>query len=135
MKFLYIFFLLSVMSTAKKVVLVTGGNKGIGKGIVSELLKQKSDVHVILGSRDLERGTESARDIIDDIGGDISNRISVVQLDVTDDSSVTNAAAKVSESHGKIYGVINNAGVGFNRSPEETCATNVYGLVWVVDEC
>ena len=40
---------------ASKVILVTGGNKGIGLAIVETLLKQLPEAIVLLGSRDAGR--------------------------------------------------------------------------------
>ena len=40
---------------AGKVILVTGGNKGIGLAIVETLLKQLPEALVLLGSRDAGR--------------------------------------------------------------------------------
>ena len=40
---------------ASKVILVTGGNKGIGLAIVETLLKQLPEALVLLGSRDAGR--------------------------------------------------------------------------------
>ena len=41
----------------KKVILVTGANKGIGLAIVETLLQQLPDAVVLLGSRDASRGS------------------------------------------------------------------------------
>ena len=40
----------------KKVILVTGANKGIGLAIVETLLQQLPEAVVLLGSRDASRG-------------------------------------------------------------------------------
>ena len=47
----------------KKLVLVTGGNKGIGKAICKGLLLQHPSIHVILGSRDLDNGQRASSEI------------------------------------------------------------------------
>ena len=47
---------LSMNDMPVKRVLVTGGNKGIGKAICARLLADHPDVYVILGSRNAERG-------------------------------------------------------------------------------
>ena len=41
-----------------KVILVTGGNKGIGLAIVEALLQEVENSVVLLGSRDAVRGQE-----------------------------------------------------------------------------
>ena len=37
--------------TSRKIVLVTGSNKGIGYGIIESLLEKKSNLRIILTSR------------------------------------------------------------------------------------
>ena len=69
----------------KKVVLVTGGNRGIGKAICKGLLRQHpGDVHVMLGSRDLDNGRKAAADIsflnITDVSSCISRPRRVLRL-------------------------------------------------------
>ena len=120
----------SVMSLHdKNVILVTGGNRGIGKAICKGLLTQHpADVHVILGSRNLENGRQAAADIsllkITD-----SPRITVIQLDVTSDSSVKAAAKLVSSMGCKLYGIVNNAAVSpcTSTSCKDLLDTNYFG--------
>jgi len=50
----------------------------------------------------------------------------VLELDVADAASVQSAAERVAEG-GALYGLCNNAGVGFGRGFDETLATNLYG--------
>ena len=44
----------------KRVILVTGGNRGIGKAIVEGLAKS-SDNEVLLGCRDTDEGSKIAK--------------------------------------------------------------------------
>jgi NAD(P)-dependent dehydrogenase (short-subunit alcohol dehydrogenase family) len=46
--------------TADKLILITGGNKGIGREICAGLLAEASDVHVLMTARSIERD-ESGR--------------------------------------------------------------------------
>ena len=94
-----------------KRILVTGANKGIGLAIVQALLQHHTDTFVLLGSRDLERGEQAMRALLD-TNAAWQNRVDVVQLDVTDDISVRNAADSISQQFGQtpLYGLVNNAG-------------------------
>ena len=85
----------------KKIALVTGANRGIGL----EIVRQLADLgwEVILGSRDPQKGAEAA--------AGMSGAIHVQALDVTNDESVAQAAAKVHKQFGRLDVLINNAGV------------------------
>ena len=95
-------------ATATKAFLVTGANKGIGLAITKALLDRSASV--FLGSRDLGRG-EAAKA---SIKADQADRVTVVQLDVTDPASITKAVSAVQAKLGgeKLAGIINNAGKG-----------------------
>lgn len=106
------------------------GNKGIGKGICEKILKDHADTFVLLGSRDSARGQEAVDSIVEKLGESVSGRIESVEVDVTNEESVRSAAASVSAKYGSgsLYGIVNNAGIGFGNQIDDILATNVYGL-------
>lgn len=105
-------------ASALRTILVTGANKGIGRALVQTIVDAHVDVNVLLGSRDVALG-EKARAAIG------CERVSVLQLDVSDDESVRRA---VEECKGiPIYAIVNNAGIGFGRGFYDTINTNYIG--------
>jgi NAD(P)-dependent dehydrogenase (short-subunit alcohol dehydrogenase family) len=108
-------------SSGRRIVLVTGGNKGIGRAVCERLLSEWTDTSVILGSRDVERGRAAAADIVAQTGCDPS-RVSCLCIDTASDESVRTAALQLqdtlkngqTEEKGEpvlLYGIVNNAGV------------------------
>jgi 3-oxoacyl-[acyl-carrier protein] reductase len=87
-----------------KVVLVTGASRGIGRGI-SEALGA-AGATVVLGARD-EAKLADAVEAIGAAGG----KASAVPLDVCNRDSVDSAINTVLERHGRIDGLVNNAGI------------------------
>ena len=69
----------------KPVALVTGANQGIGLQIAKDLAGH--GFTLLVGSRDLERGEAAAREVGPDAHA--------LQLDVTDQASITAAAERV----------------------------------------
>jgi NAD(P)-dependent dehydrogenase (short-subunit alcohol dehydrogenase family) len=96
--------------------LITGANKGIGFAAARQL--GGSEVKVLIGARDPEKGRDAAERLCDQ-GIDAE----AVAIDVTDPASVRAAAAQVEESHGHLDILVNNAGV----LPEATAADQVAG--------
>lgn len=117
------------MATVPRRVLVTGGNKGIGYALCKQLAAEHN-YHVLLGSREKGRG-ERAIEMMLKTAPECEGKVTLLSLDVSDDDSVSEAARVVAAQFGTdpapLYGVINNAGVGFGLSMEETLATNLYG--------
>jgi len=118
----------SSSSSAVKRILVTGGNKGIGKAICERLLSEWPVTHVLLASRSLERGQQAVQDIQQALGGDatVKDRLVCIELDTSNDKSVQAAAALLAQQP-ELYGIINNAGVGWGYSVEETVNVNYFG--------
>lgn len=123
------------MTTNTSTALVTGGNKGIGNHIVRQLAQR--DIHVYLGARDVDRG-RAATDALIDEGLDVD----FVQLDVTDQESVTAAARRLDEEHGRLDILVNNAAITSGLDPasrmtardmRRTYDTNVFGVVTVTN--
>jgi NAD(P)-dependent dehydrogenase (short-subunit alcohol dehydrogenase family) len=98
-----------------KATLITGANKGLGRETARRLLAEGHEVW--LATRDTSLGQAAA----DELGARF------VQLDVTDEDSVTAAAALVAAANGgRLDVLINNAGIaGDRKSAGEVTADDV----------
>ncbi len=81
------------------VTLITGANKGIGFETARQLLALGHTVYI--GARDPERGEKAAAEL----------GARFVQLDVTDDASVSAALATIDAAEGRLDVLVNNAGI------------------------
>jgi NAD(P)-dependent dehydrogenase (short-subunit alcohol dehydrogenase family) len=90
--------------TEKKHALVTGANKGIGFAIAKGLAEQ--GMTVWMGARDPERGEKAVARLRDD-GLDVR----LLVIDVADDTSVRQAATRLSEEIDALHVLVNNAGI------------------------
>ena len=62
----YLLVTMAMASSALRTVLVTGGNKGIGKAICKRIVCDHADARVLLGSRDVSRGEAAAASIVEE---------------------------------------------------------------------
>jgi NAD(P)-dependent dehydrogenase (short-subunit alcohol dehydrogenase family) len=111
-------------------ILVTGANKGIGLALVEAILAEHADTFVYVGSRDLARGRAAVAGLVREHAG-WEPRLEVVEIDVADPDSVAAAGRHVRESLGRerLYGLVNNAGVGGHTHDLATVlATNTLGV-------
>lgn len=117
-------------------ILVTGGNKGIGLALCKAILKHSDQTFVFLGSRDETRG-QTAAEALKAARDDWMERVSFVQLDVTRDDSVKQAADQIAGQMAgeKLYGIVNNAGIGIpEQGLAKTLDVNTYGIKRVCDQ-
>lgn len=98
---------------AKSIVLITGGNTGIGLEVVRALAKTSTAYSILVGSRSVTKGEEAIETVKGEIP-DSSSTFSVVQVDVTSDDSLEKATKTIDEQHGRLDILINNAGAGFD---------------------
>ncbi|MFG2349950.1 SDR family NAD(P)-dependent oxidoreductase [Streptomyces phaeochromogenes] len=108
------------------VTLITGANKGIGFETARQLLELGHVVYI--GARDIERGKKAAAVL----------GAQFVQLDVTDDASVSSALATIDSAEGRLDVLVNNAGIlgsEVTNGPEAVRVfdTNTVGVVRVTE--
>ena len=87
-----------------KVVLVTGASRGIGEGIAKAAAAEGA--HLVCGARD-EAKLAAVVSAIASAGG----KAEAVALDVSSRASVDAAFEKLLAAHGRIDGLVNNAGI------------------------
>ncbi|TDD15687.1 SDR family NAD(P)-dependent oxidoreductase [Kribbella turkmenica] len=90
--------------TTNRIALVTGANKGIGKEIARQL--GQAGFTVLTGSRNLARGEAAAAELVAE-----GHEAAAVQLEVTDETSVRDAAGRVEAEYGRLDVLVNNAAV------------------------
>jgi len=120
-----------MINKSLRTVFITGANNGIGYAL-SKILASQYNCHVFLGSRNLEKGNLAIDSFLKDMP-ECKGRIQLVQCDVSDSTSINNAANQVQVQLGndkKLYALINNAGVGgaHGVNNDEIIKTNVYGV-------
>lgn len=114
-----------------KIVLITGGNKGIGFETGRQL--GNMGYEILIGARSEEKGQEAVMHLETE-----NIKAKTVVLDVTKPSSVLSAVEWIEQEYGYLDILINNAGVFFEgtTSPSElelsvlknTYETNVFGV-------
>lgn len=122
-------------SDNKQIALVTGGNRGLGNELAKQLALK--GFKVILASRNLEMGKKAAEKL-----KEINLDVSYVEMDVTNQESIHQAAATINEHFGRLDVLINNAGVYLDKNEkllamdptilENTMATNFFGVYDVI---
>tara|TARA_B100001750_G_C15520610_1_gene611214 strand:- start:3028 stop:3792 length:765 start_codon:yes stop_codon:yes gene_type:complete len=100
-----------MFSLKDKVAIVTGSNKGIGKGIAMAFAK--FGAHVVVVGRNENLNIAVSEEI-----KSLGVRSLPVKLDVTDEKSVKNFFSTVMLEFGKIDILVNNAGTNIRKSPE-----------------
>ena len=93
----------------KKIILITGGNTGIGYEVVKALLKSDNPYHVLMGSRSLEKAKAAIETLKQEVSHTLST-IEPVQVDVSSDESIEKALELIKARHDRIDTLINNAG-------------------------
>src|SRR6478752_4441367 len=118
---------------AKKTALVTGANKGIGFEVARELAR--FGMHVFLGARNEKAGRAAAEKLKG------AGEVTFIEIDVSDDGSIRNAADELARQTNCLDVLVNNAGILFDDdknalsvTPEifaKTLRTNTLGP-WLV---
>jgi NAD(P)-dependent dehydrogenase (short-subunit alcohol dehydrogenase family) len=99
----------------KPVALITGANQGIGFQIAKDMAAK--GYTVLLGARNIERGEVAAKAV--------GTNAVALQLDVTDEASITAAAARIRQEFGRLDVLIQNAAIASAGDDVRTPAAHV----------
>ena len=121
---------------AGKVMVVTGGGSGIGRCVAHELASLGAQVALV--GRKVEKLQKVADEITED-GGKVSFQV----CDIREEESVKQTVAAIVAAHGRIDGLVNNAGGQFMTPLEAISAkgwqavvnTNLTGGFLMAREC
>jgi 3-oxoacyl-[acyl-carrier protein] reductase len=124
-------------SIAKKTVLITGGNKGIGYGVAESLIKENANVAIT--SRSQSSADEAAK-ALNKLG---KGEAIGIQVDVRNAGDQQKAVEAVLKKWGALDVLVANAGVGYFASIEtltpeqwnETIDTNLTGVFYSIKAC
>lgn len=119
-----------------QVILVTGGGSGIGRCTAHELASLGA--HVVLVGRNPDKLTATAQEVTGDGG-----QASWLSCDIRREDDVKAMVAQVVQQHGRIHGLVNNAGGQYISPLAQTSAkgwqavidTNLTGGFLVAREC
>jgi NAD(P)-dependent dehydrogenase (short-subunit alcohol dehydrogenase family) len=107
---------------SQKIAVVTGSSSGMG--YETSLILARNGFHTYATVRKLEG--EGSNQIID-IAKNENLPLQVIQLDVNDDKSVTDAVNRIAKEKGRIDVVVNNAGYDLMGALEETSMDEIKG--------
>jgi NAD(P)-dependent dehydrogenase (short-subunit alcohol dehydrogenase family) len=91
------------------IVLITGGNTGIGYETVKALYASPQAHTIVMGSRSLEKANDAISKPHSEV---LESKSEVVplQIDIEDDNSIEEAVKEVEHRWGRIDALVNNAG-------------------------
>jgi NAD(P)-dependent dehydrogenase (short-subunit alcohol dehydrogenase family) len=109
-----------------KLVFVTGGNRGIGKGIVEKLVKDGYNV-----AFSYNKGEDIANSMVEKLSK-YKSQIMTVQMSLESRDSVIKAIKEVKEKMGQISILVNNAGMS-QEKPFDTITDDDWDLMLSVN--
>jgi NAD(P)-dependent dehydrogenase (short-subunit alcohol dehydrogenase family) len=118
-----------------QVILVSGSSSGFGRLTVETLARQGHTVWA--GIRHSAGRNSAVAQALHTFAASVTGTIHSVELDVTDDASISSAVERVVATSGRLDVVVNNAGVGgfgpieaFTiEQAEQLFATNLFGVL------
>lgn len=97
----------------KRVALITGGTRGIGRGIALELARQDVNLAVIYGAD--QHSAEKLREDIVGLGG----KVFLIRYDISQLDKINDIVCQVKGYFGRIDYLINNTGINIFKSINE----------------
>ena len=96
-----------------KVVLITGGSRGIGKAVAIKFAKENAKVIIVF-----KGNQKAANDVVNECSK-FKTEIKTIQADVSNESDLDKIVKDAMSFYGRIDILINNAGIVYDREFEE----------------
>jgi NAD(P)-dependent dehydrogenase (short-subunit alcohol dehydrogenase family) len=118
----------------KQIVLITGGNTGLGLEVVKAIYKSDGGYKIIMGSRCISKAEEAIAAVKKETP-ESKSELSSLQVDVTSDDSIRKAFEQVSAKHSRLDCLINNAGANFDHAAAKGKMTvrEAFNATWDVN--
>lgn len=100
---------LSNKMTDSPIVLITGGNTGIGYESVKALYASPQPHTILMGSRSLEKAESSISKLKAEVL-ESKSEVVPIQIDIENDASIEKAFGEVESKYGRVDTLVNNAG-------------------------
>ncbi|KAI1200629.1 NAD(P)-binding protein [Nemania serpens] len=102
------------MATNKKILLITGGNTGIGLEALKALCESPTAYEILLGCRTISKGENAIAELKKQFPNTAST-FSTIQVDLESDESLEKAISDVSSKYGLLDILVNNGGASFDN--------------------
>ncbi len=129
------------MANDKLIVLVTGGNQGLGYYAIQQM-SATGKYHILMGSRDITKAEKAIQTLADDKSVNAKPEdVEPLQIDMSSDESIKKAATTVEEKFGRLDILMANAGIAYVPDKNATLRqqfqqiydTNVFGTTVTVE--
>ncbi|KAI1432515.1 NAD(P)-binding protein [Xylaria sp. CBS 124048] len=101
------------MATEKKILLITGGNTGLGLEAVKALCQSQIAYEIIVGCRTVSKGESAIAEVKKEYPQTVST-LTTLQVDLVSDESLEKAIAEITSRYGRLDILVNNGGASFD---------------------
>jgi NAD(P)-dependent dehydrogenase (short-subunit alcohol dehydrogenase family) len=116
------------------IVLITGGNTGIGYETVKALYASPQAHTILMGSRSLDKANDAISALESEIS-ETKSKVVPVQIDIEDDASIEAAFKEIEGKYGRIDALVNNAGKYSELSTLREVTVNTTQVALLMDKC
>jgi hypothetical protein len=112
------------------IVLITGGNTGIGYETVKALYASPEAHTILMGSRSMDKAVEAIKTLESEVQ-ETKSTVVPIQIDIEDDASIEKAFKEVESKYGKVDALVNNAGKSQSKVKiYQTCTRKLQDEIW-----
>jgi NAD(P)-dependent dehydrogenase (short-subunit alcohol dehydrogenase family) len=96
---------------SQKILLITGGNTGLGLETVKSLLfRSQASYKILLGGRSFDKAIAAVDALKKDLDSGSKSEVLPVQIDLEDDASIQALKEKIETDFGRVDVLVNNGG-------------------------